>query len=40
MENKLPTLLLGLAHNFVGLIPKLHAGITLLFLGFLAAWFV
>ena len=40
MENKLPTLFLDLANQFVGLIPKLLAGMAMLFLGFLAAWFV
>ncbi|MFH2076119.1 MAG: hypothetical protein ABIJ57_12370 [Pseudomonadota bacterium] len=40
MENKLPTLFLDLANKFVGFIPKLLAGMALLFLGFLVAWFV
>ena len=40
MENRLPTLFLDLANKFVGLIPKLLAGMALLFLGFLVAWFV
>jgi hypothetical protein len=40
MENKLSTLFIDLANKFVGLIPKLFAGMALLFLGFLVAWFV
>jgi hypothetical protein len=40
MENKLPTLFLDLADKFVGFIPKLLAGMALLFLGLLVAWFV
>jgi len=40
MENKLPTLFLDLSNKFAGLIPKLLAGMSLLFLGFLVAWFV
>jgi len=40
MENKLPTLFLDLANKFVGFIPKLLAGMALLFLGLLVAWFV
>lgn len=40
MENKLPILFLDLANKFVGFIPKLFAGIAILFLGFLVAWFV
>ena len=40
MENKLPTLFIDLATQFVGFIPKLIAGMALLFLGLLVAWFV
>jgi hypothetical protein len=40
MENKVSTLFIALANNFVGFIPKLLAGLALLFLGFLVAWFV
>ncbi|MBU4371130.1 MAG: hypothetical protein L6300_16530 [Syntrophaceae bacterium] len=40
MENKLPILFLDLANKFVGFIPKLIAGMALLVLGFLVAWFV
>jgi hypothetical protein len=40
MENKLPTLFLDLANKFVGFLPKLLAGMVLLVLGFLVAWFV
>jgi hypothetical protein len=40
MENKLPTLFLDLANQFIGFIPKLLAGMALLFVGFLVAWFV
>ncbi len=40
MENKLPTLLIDTANQLVGFIPKLIAGMTLLVLGLLVAWFV
>jgi len=40
MENKLSTLLLDLTNRFVVFIPELLAGMALLFLGFLVAWFV
>jgi hypothetical protein len=40
MENRLPTLFIDLANQFIGFIPKLLAGMTLLFLGLLVAWFV
>lgn len=40
MENKLSTLFLDLANKSVEFIPKLIAGMALLFLGFLVAWFV
>jgi len=40
MENKLPTLFFDLANKSVEFIPKLLAGMALLFLGFLVAWFV
>ncbi|TRZ90960.1 hypothetical protein D4R89_03635 [bacterium] len=40
MESKLPTLFLDLTNKFVEFIPKLLAGMALLFLGFLVAWFV
>jgi hypothetical protein len=40
MENRLSTLFLDLTNQFVVFIPKLLAGMALLFLGFLVAWFV
>lgn len=40
MENKLSPLFLGLVNNFIAFIPKLLAGLTLLFIGVLVAWFV
>lgn len=40
MENKLPALFIDLANKFVGFLPKLIAGMALLLLGFLVAWFV
>jgi len=40
MENRLPTLFLDLTNRFVGYFPKLIAGLALLVLGLLVAWFV
>jgi hypothetical protein len=40
MENKVPTLFLDLTGKLVGFVPNLLAGLALLLLGGLAAWFV
>jgi len=40
MENKLPIVFLDLVNKFVGFIPRLLTGMSLLILGLLVAWFV
>jgi hypothetical protein len=40
MENNVPTLFLELTNRFVGFVPELLAGLGLLLLGVMVAWFV
>jgi hypothetical protein len=40
MDNKLHSLFLDMANQFIGYLPRLAAGITLLAIGWLLAWFV